>query len=62
MGGGGRDQSRGILARSVRVLCEPNKGDVCGVGFGFIGLHSKEGLAVGFFSFFFFFQINFFGV
>ena len=56
------DQSRGMLAWRVRVLCEPNEGDVCGVGFGLVGLHLKGRLAAGFFSSFFFFQINFIGV
>ena len=60
LGGGGRDQGRGMLAWSVRVLCEPNKGDVCGVGFRLVGLHWKGRLAAGFFSSFFFFQINFY--
>ena len=58
--GAGRDQGRGMLAWSVRVLCEPNKGDVCGVGFRLVGLHWKGRLAAGFFSSFFFFQINFY--
>ena len=57
---GGRDQGRRMLAWSVRVLCEPNKGDVCGVGFRLVGLHLKGRLAAGFFPSFFFFQINFY--
>lgn len=51
-----------MLAWRVRVLCEPNKGDVGGVGFGLLGLHLKGRLAAGLFSSFFFFQINFIGV